>query len=114
MLADIDPVYPDREKAVNLLIAVGGATAEIEVHAVLDRLRICNRHEADAGRRVLVGSDDDLILPDRPSPTRTLLSRWRDQWYSAVTSIVPTMLAFKAGRSSAGIQYSRMVLPPTW
>jgi hypothetical protein len=32
------------------------------VHTVLDRLRICNRHETDADRRVLVGSDDDLVL----------------------------------------------------
>jgi hypothetical protein len=37
-----------------------------------------------------------------------------EPWYSAVTSIVPTMLAFRAGRSSAGIQYSRMVFPPAW
>lgn len=36
------------------------------------------------------------------------------QRYSAVTSMVPTMLAFRAGRSPAGIQYSRMVLPPAW
>lgn len=36
------------------------------------------------------------------------------QWYSAVTSMVPTMFALSAARSSAGIQYSRMVLPPTW
>ncbi len=36
------------------------------------------------------------------------------QWYWETTSIVPTMLAFSSLRSSAGIQYSRMVWPPTW
>ena len=30
------------------------------------------------------------------------------------TSMVPSMLAFNSSRSSAGIQYSRMVSPPTW
>jgi len=33
---------------------------------------------------------------------------------SAISSILPTMLAFSAPRSPAGIQYSRMVRPPTW
>jgi hypothetical protein len=36
------------------------------------------------------------------------------QWNSAINSILPTMLAFSASRSPAGIQYSRMVWPPTW
>lgn len=34
------------------------------------------------------------------------------RWYSAMTSIRPTMFALNSGRSSAGIQYSRMVRPP--
>jgi len=33
------------------------------MHAVLDRLGIGDRHEAHADGRVLVGSDDDLVLP---------------------------------------------------
>jgi hypothetical protein len=37
-LADVDPAGPEREKAVNLLIAVRGAAGEIKMHAVLDRL----------------------------------------------------------------------------
>ena len=32
------------------------------MHAALDRLGIGNRHEAYAGRRVLVGPDDDLVF----------------------------------------------------
>jgi hypothetical protein len=59
---DIDPARPEREKPVNLLIAVGGAGGEIKVHTVLDRLGIGNRHQADADRRVLAGPDDDLVL----------------------------------------------------
>jgi glucose/arabinose dehydrogenase len=33
------------------------------MHAVLDRLGVGDRHEAHAGGRVLVGPDDDLVLP---------------------------------------------------
>ena len=33
------------------------------MHAVLDRLGAGDRHEAQAGGRVLVGPDDDLVLP---------------------------------------------------
>ena len=54
---------PEREKAVDLLIAVRGAAGEVKMHAVLDRLGIGGRHEAHAGGRVLVGPDDDLVLP---------------------------------------------------
>jgi len=32
------------------------------MHPVLDRLGVGDRHEADAGGRVLVGPDDDLVL----------------------------------------------------
>jgi len=49
-------------KAVDLLIAVRGAADEVEMHAVLDRLGIGDRHEAHAGGRVLAGPDDDLVL----------------------------------------------------
>jgi hypothetical protein len=44
------------------LVAIGGASGEVEMHAVLDRLGISDRHEADADGRVLVGPDDDLVL----------------------------------------------------
>jgi len=40
------------------------------MHPVLDRPGIGDRHEAQAGRRVLAGPDDDLVLPlgqDRPA-----------------------------------------------
>ncbi len=33
------------------------------MYAVLDRLRVGDRHEAHAGGRVLAGPDDDLVLP---------------------------------------------------
>jgi hypothetical protein len=67
------PARPERKKAVNLLIAVRGAAGEVEVHAVLDRLGIGDRHEAHAGGRVLVSPDDDLVLPlgqDLPAQRR--------------------------------------------
>jgi len=35
------------------------------MHPVLDRLGLGGRHEADADGRVLVGPDDDLVLPLR-------------------------------------------------
>ena len=69
-LADVDPARPEREKAVDLLIAVRGAASEVEMRAVLDRLGIGDRHEAHAGGCVLPGPDDDLVLPlgqDRPA-----------------------------------------------
>lgn len=34
-------------------------------------------------------------------------------WYPATTAITPTIASFNPSRSSAGIQYSRIVLPPT-
>ena len=54
---------PEREEAVDLLIAVRGAAGEIEMQAVLDRLGIGDRHEAHADGRVFIGPDDDLVLP---------------------------------------------------
>ncbi len=33
------------------------------MYAVLDRLGVGDRHEAQAGGRVLAGPDDDLVLP---------------------------------------------------
>jgi hypothetical protein len=54
---------PERKKAVDLLIAVRGAAGEVKMHAVLDHLGIGDRHEAHADGRVLVGPDDDLVLP---------------------------------------------------
>ena len=50
------------------------------MHAVLDRLGVGDRHEAQAGGRVLVSPDDDLVLPPgqdlpaqclRPEPGRS-------------------------------------------
>src|SRR5215471_9150953 len=61
-LSDVHPPCPELEKAVNLLIAIGGAAGEVDVHAILDRLGIGNGHEAHADWRVLVGPDDDLVL----------------------------------------------------
>jgi hypothetical protein len=57
-----DPARPERQQAVNLLIAVRGAAGEVKMHSVLDRLGIGDRHEAHADGRVLV-SPDDLVLP---------------------------------------------------
>jgi hypothetical protein len=53
---------PERKKAANLLIGIRGAGGEVQVPAVLDRLGVGDRHEADAGGRVLVSPDDDLVL----------------------------------------------------
>jgi hypothetical protein len=61
-LPDVHPACPEREQAVNLLIAVCGAAGEVKVHAVLDGLGIGDRHEAHADRGILVSSDDDLVL----------------------------------------------------
>ena len=61
-LPDVGPASPGREKAVDLLIAVRGAAGGVEMHAVLDRLGIGDRHEAHAGGCVLVSPDDDLVL----------------------------------------------------
>ena len=78
-LADVDPARPEREKAVDLLVAIRGATGQVEMHAVLDRLRIGDGHEAHADGCVYVGPDDDLVLPPgqdlpagrlRPEPGR--------------------------------------------
>ena len=61
-LPDVDPARPEGQEAVNLLIAVRGAAGEVEMHAVLDRLGVGDRHEADAEGRVLVIPGDDLVL----------------------------------------------------
>jgi hypothetical protein len=78
-LPDAGPARPERQKAVDLLIAVRGAAGEVKMYAVLDRPGIGDRHEAHAGGRVLAGPDDDLVLPPgqdlpagrlRPEPGR--------------------------------------------
>jgi len=61
-LSDVYPARPEREKAVNLLIAIGGAGGEVKMHAILDSLGIGDRHKAHADRCVLVGPDHDLVL----------------------------------------------------
>jgi hypothetical protein len=53
---------PRRAKPLNLLFAVLRAAGQAEVQAVLYRLRIGDRHEAQAGERVLVSPDDDPAL----------------------------------------------------
>src|SRR5208282_1783035 len=52
-LPDVGAARSEREEAVNLLIAVRGAAGEVKMHAVLDRLGVGDRHEADADGRVL-------------------------------------------------------------
>jgi hypothetical protein len=50
---DSSPVYPMSARC---------AAGQVEVHAVLDCLRIGDRHEAHADGRVPVRADDDLAL----------------------------------------------------
>src|SRR5919204_6999503 len=64
-LPDVHPARPERDKAVNLLIAIRGTAGQIEMLAVLDRLRTGDRHEAHADGRVLASPDDDLVLAFR-------------------------------------------------
>src|SRR6202035_1816327 len=52
-LADVGPARPEREKAVDLLIAVRGAAGETKMHPVLDRLGVGDGHEAHADGCVL-------------------------------------------------------------
>jgi hypothetical protein len=61
--APVCPARPERQQAINLLIVVHGTAGEVKMHSVLDRLGIGNRHEAHADGRVLVSTDDDLVLP---------------------------------------------------
>jgi len=61
-LPDVDPAGPERKEALYLLIAILCAAGEVEVHPVLDRLRVGYRHEAHADGRVFVSPDDDLPL----------------------------------------------------
>jgi hypothetical protein len=41
----------------------GWLAAQTQMHPVVDRLGLGDRHEAHADGRVLVGPDDDLVLP---------------------------------------------------
>src|SRR3984893_12117272 len=50
-------------RSAALLVRSIGAAGEVKMHAVLDRLGIGDRHAAHADGRVLVGPDDDLVLP---------------------------------------------------
>src|SRR5215469_10490715 len=61
-LPDVDPARPECKKTVNLLKTVCRAAGQVEMHTVLDRLGIGDRHEADADGCVLVSPDDDLPL----------------------------------------------------
>jgi hypothetical protein len=51
-LPDVGPARPEGKKAVDLLLAVGGAAGQVELHAVLDHLAIGDWQEAPVGRRV--------------------------------------------------------------
>jgi hypothetical protein len=62
-LPDVDPARPEREKALNLLVAVLRTAGEVKVHTVFDCLWFGDRHEAHADGRVIVSPDDDLALP---------------------------------------------------
>jgi hypothetical protein len=64
-LTDVDPACPQRDKPLNLLVAVLGAAGQIEVHAVLDRLQAGNRHEAQ-GRHLSTSAGGGLYLPSTP------------------------------------------------
>jgi hypothetical protein len=78
----------------------------------------------DIAVRLYPGKDGKGFFRDRQQPaevaggveraTRRIREVIVSQRNSAVTSMVPTMLAFSTARSSAGIQYSKMVWPPTW
>jgi hypothetical protein len=59
---DAGPAGAQREKPPDLLVAVPRAAGRVEVHAVLFRLGIGDRHDAHAGWRVLVSPGDDLAL----------------------------------------------------
>src|SRR5262249_9641407 len=61
-LPDVNPACPEREKTVDLLETVCRAAGQVEVHTVLDRLGIGDRHEADSDGCVLVSPDNDLPL----------------------------------------------------
>jgi hypothetical protein len=37
-LPNVNPPRPERKEATDLLVAIGGACGEVEMHAVLDRL----------------------------------------------------------------------------
>src|ERR1051325_9228623 len=54
-LPDAGPARPEGKKAAGLLLAVGGAAGQVELHGVLDHLVIGDWQETPAGRRVLVG-----------------------------------------------------------
>src|SRR5580692_1834619 len=51
-LPDVDSAGPQRDKPLNLLVAVLCTAGQIEVQAVLDRLQAGNRHEAHADGRI--------------------------------------------------------------
>src|SRR5262245_28111723 len=61
-LTDVDPACTERDEALDLLMTVCGTAGQIKMHPVLDRLRIGDRHEADADGRVLISPDNDLAL----------------------------------------------------
>src|SRR5215470_15749316 len=61
-LPDVNPACPERKKTVDLLETVCRVAGQVEVHTVLDRLGIGDRHEADADERVLVSPNNDLPL----------------------------------------------------
>src|SRR5450759_5943938 len=73
-LPDVDPARPEREKALNLVVAILSAAGEVDVNAVLDGLRIGHRHKAHADGRVLIEPDDDLAVTLRENRPAERLS----------------------------------------
>jgi hypothetical protein len=72
-LPDVGPARPEGKKAAGLLLAVGGAAGQVELHAVLDHLAIGDWQEAPAGRRRSGGPGDDRALaPGKNPPAKRL------------------------------------------
>jgi len=93
---------PRREKLLDLLVAVLPAAGQVEVHAVLHRLRIGDRHEAHADGHALVGPDADVVLTlGQDLPTGCLrpeLGQPRQVVSAATMRWSPTgMLSVRAG-----------------
>jgi hypothetical protein len=63
------PARLQREKPLSLVFGVLRAASQAEVHAVPGRLRIGDRQEAHAGRRVLLRPDDNLAVTPGQKPS---------------------------------------------
>src|SRR5690242_15376883 len=77
------PGAPRGKKAVDLLLAVGGAAGQAGLHAVLDDVAIGDWQETPAGRRVLVGPmtiarsrSEGILRPSAWVQNRASLGSW--------------------------------------